>query len=169
MRQQDQTVRVEPRVLERVHALDDFLLLEVDHGHRPVAHARKVQQSVLHEGIALVGRDPDVVRALGDRDRFDQLRLLQAAAHIEDVQVSGLRGRDIETVRLAVEIDLQGHAARDGREVECLRRIKILPLRVPSEDPERAAIHVGDISGRRIGAGREQELDRRIARGRSLA
>ena len=120
-RQQGNRVRVKPRILERVHALDDFLFLKVDHGHRTVAHPWQVQQGVLHEGVMLVGREADMMRAFGDWDRLDQLGLFDAAAHIEDVQISGLRRRDIETVPLAVKIDLQRHAAPDAREVECLR------------------------------------------------
>ena len=45
------------------------------------------------------------------------------------MQISGLCGSDIETVRLTVKIDLKGYAARDGCEVECLRCVKILFLR----------------------------------------
>lgn len=89
-RQQNDTVRVKPRILERVHVLYDFLFLKVDHGHRTVAHPWQVQQGILHEGVMLVGRDRDMMRAFGNWDRFDQLRLLHAAAHVENVQIYGL-------------------------------------------------------------------------------
>ena len=67
-RQQGYRVRVKPGILERVHTLYDFLFLKVDHGHRTVAHPWQVQQGILHEGVTLVGRDPDMMRAFGSWD-----------------------------------------------------------------------------------------------------
>ena len=159
LRQQHNAVWVESLLLQRIDGTDHLTLDQINNGDRAVAHARQIEQRILHEGELLVLGDGDVMRTFRCGNRLDQLGLCSAVADVENVQMSRLRSRHIKTIRLAVEIDLQRHARLDGRKIESFRHIKRLVLRIPGRGPQATTVHIGDISDRRVRSRNKQDFE----------
>src|SRR5215831_9297205 len=61
LRQQHNAVWVESLLLQRIDGTDHLTLDQINNGDRAVAHARQIEQRVLHEGELLVLGDGDVM------------------------------------------------------------------------------------------------------------
>src|SRR5436305_13046688 len=99
LRQQYHAVGIEALQLERIHAADHRFGFQIDDGYRSITHSRKVEQRVLHEGIASVLGEGNVMRTLRRGDRFEELWLRRPGAQVENVEMSRLRGCDVHAVR----------------------------------------------------------------------
>ena len=115
--QQYDAVGVEAHVLERVHGSDNLLRLEVDDGDRTVPHPRQVNERVLHEAVASVACQANMVCTLAGLHRFDQRRLGRVPRQIKDMQQARVGGGDVHGLAIVDKVHLQRHPAFDRRQI----------------------------------------------------